>query len=841
MTKTAAVRLLAWVGIALLLPACSISGGGGTLTPTIAPGVPEDLFARAGPHSVTLDWKASAQGAQYIVLRSLVPKGGFFPVSGTTPFPLPTRFVDSGLTNGTTYYYEVVAVNAFGQSSPSNVVSGTPAFRPTAVAASPGWNDMQALMPDGTVWQWGQNRSLQSGDVPLQVPDLVDITAISSGQNLALALGSDGRVWSWGADFGGLLGSGSAASGYDRGPAPVINLTGIVAISAGSSHGLAVDHDGAVWVWGDNTYGQLGLGGSTPPNAPTPQLVPGVSNIVAVAGGPLHSLALRRDGLVYAWGRNEDSQLGIGNFNPGPFAPVQVPNLNGVVAIAVGTSHSMALRNDGSVWCWGSNTSGQIGNGGSLSTTAYYPTKSLAPSGIVAISAGYLHAAAVRSDGTVWSWGNGGNGQLGNGSSSSTGVAMPVQVTGINSAIKVASGATNGMALGSDGTVWTWGDNTSGQLGDGTGQTSVVPIQLKNVTGVQSAAGGDSFTLLTRGSGTMLSWGMNNAGQLGNGTTTGANQNPMPAAVNTITNAASISAGLFSGMALLSNGTVWGWGANYGQIGDGTSGSNKLNPVQANTPSGILALASGNAHTLAIRKDPSTQVRTVWAWGANDVGQLGYGSPPTASLSPTQVPGLAGIVSVAAGSEHSLAVLSDGTVWTWGSNYNGQLGLGSTNTVPNPTPTQVPGISTAVLAAAGQSNCLVVLSDGSVLAWGYGTDGELGNGVFAHSSSPVQVSGLTGVTALGGGLEHSLALRNDGTVWSWGDNSYRQLGRSVGVRSATPGQVLGLSGVTSIGVGYKHNAAVLSNGTLWLWGDNVKGQLGVPYVTMATTPVLVAP
>ncbi|RPH47215.1 MAG: RCC1 repeat-containing protein, partial [Planctomycetota bacterium] len=368
MMRLTGARLSALGVIALLLPACGAAGGGGTLTPTVAPAIPSNVVARAGNRSATIDWSASIVGAQYTVLRSLLPDGQFFPISVPGGFRKPTTYVDTGLVNGTTYYYQVVSTNVFGASAPSGVVSVTPGFKPKAVDG--GGTDLLALLPDGSVWEWGQPHWGSLSDAPVQVPGLVDITAVSANLNHYLALGSDGKVWAWGLQSSGQL--GPEGVGVVTLPVPVTGIADAVAVSAGEQHSLALTHDGRVLAWGSNGQGQFGLGTGLPAQSSTPQEVPGLANIIAIEAGTYQSLALRNDGLVFSWGQNPNGQLGNPPVSAGTiFAPALISNLNGVVAISAGVFHSLALRNDGTVYAWGENASGQLGLGG---TGAAVPT-----------------------------------------------------------------------------------------------------------------------------------------------------------------------------------------------------------------------------------------------------------------------------------------------------------------------------------------------------------------------------------------------------------------------------------------------------------------------------------
>ena len=826
-------RLGALLALALLLPACGI-GGGGTLTPTVAPGIPSDVKSRAGNRSVTIDWTASAAGAQYVVLRSLVPNGPFFPVSIPAQFRTPTTYVDIGLLNGTTYYYEVVASNAFGLSGPSAVASSTPGFKASGVAA--GGSDILAVLPDGSVWEWGQAHGGSISDVPVQVPNLFEMTSVSVNQNHNLALGSDGRVWGWGLDTSGQIGTGGPGGGVVPVPVQMINITDAIAIAAGEQHSLVLTHDGKVWACGATAYG---LGTGSPVQSTTPQPVPGLTDIIAIAAGSAQSLALRSDGLVFSWGVNGYGQLGNPPVSSTPIGPTLVSGLTGVVAIAAGVYHSLALRNDGTIYAWGGNTQGQLGIG-STSAAVSTPTKTLNLTGMVALDGGGGHSVAVRNDGTVWSWGYNGNGQLGNGTSGGTPVSTPVQVLNMTSAVAVTASGYNSVALASDGTVFSWGDNVNGGLGNGTGVVAQIPLELPNFTGATSVAAGNGFSLVSKSTGTVWGLGTNTTGQMGNGTSSPTVPVSVPVQSSGITTATAVAAGDTHGLALLSTGSVVAWGSGtFAQIGDGSSGVNRLSPVTVALPGNIIGIASGEVHSFAIQKDVTNNpaLNTVYSWGYNVQGQLGLGMFGGLHPTPAPIPSFPGVVSIAAGDRHTIALKSDGTVWVWGSNDVSQLGLGPSANLSSPT--QVLGISGAIAVGAGLFHSLVVNGDGTVLAWGQGDYGQLGNGLTSNSDVPVQVANLTGVTAVAGGVLHSLALKSDGTVWAWGRSGSGQLGNPVADHSAVPVPVLELSGVTAISARMDHNVARLSNGTVRSWGSNFYNQLGVPYVQMSTVPVVV--
>ncbi len=319
-------------------------------------------------------------------------------------------------------------------------------------------------------------------------------------------------------------------------------------------------------------------------------------------------------------------------------------------------------------------------------------------------------------------------------------------------------GGRHVLALRTNGTVLAWGDDTSGQLGNGAASANASaenPVTVKGLSGVtQVSAGGEhSLALLTNG--TVLAWGDNSHGELGNSTTTSSD---VPVAVPGLTGVKSVSAGDEYSVAVLTSGRVMSWGdGGNGQLGDGKFADSHV-PVAVKGLTGVSAVAAGGRHVLALKTDG-----TAMAWGANDGGQLGNGGPPGSSDVPVAVQSLTGAVAVSAGNSHSVALLSNGTVMAWGDNGFNQLGrpngfpggVGSSN-----VPLRVPGLGQTAAISAGAMFNLALLANGTVDGWGDGAFGQLGNGTTSTLITPTAVSGLTGVSvrAVSAGGVSSAAL-----------------------------------------------------------------------------------
>ena len=338
---------------------------------------------------------------------------------------------------------------------------------------------------------------------------------------------------------------------------------------------------------------------------------------------------------------------------------------SGVTMVAGGILHTLALQNDGTVWAWGSNNQGQLGDGTRNKQLAPVQVQGLSP--VVAIDAGSYHSLVVKNDGTVWTWGANSNGQLGDGTKNDR--LTPIQVQGLSSVVAVDAGLHHNLALKSDGTVWAWGPNNLGQLGDGTNDERLTPVQVQGLSSVVSISANRERSLAIKNDGTVWAWGWDDYGTLGDGYPEINRSTPVQ--VQNLSSVVAIDAGFYHNLALKSDGTVWAWGHNYyGQLGDETA-KIRYTPVQVQGLGSVVDIAAGLSHSLAVKSDG-----TVWAWGSNDSGQLGDGT--LGHSTPAQVQGLSSVAAISSGHWHSFAIENDGTVWAWGKNWTGQLGDGTT-------------------------------------------------------------------------------------------------------------------------------------------------------------------
>lgn len=334
---------------------------------------------------------------------------------------------------------------------------------------------------------------------------------LSTGYNFSFSICADSSVMAWGQNASSQL--GTPAINYAEVPINV-GLDQVIAIDGGVAHTLALRADSTVWVWGENGDGQLGLGFNDTISRDSPTHVTSLSGIVAISAGAHHSMALGADSTVWVWGNNDQSQLGDGTIADRSI-PQQVSGPTGIVAISAGGYFSVALGVDGRIWAWGSDTDGQIGDGLPL-TNRSTPVLLTTVDSVVAISAGEYHVLALDGNGKVWAWGFNIFGQLG--LNNLTNQDTPSLVPNSNGTIAVAAGSGHSLIMRQNGTVWATGRNHVGQLGLGNTQGTLSFTQIGSGFTATAIVCGEKHSLAITPSGSCVGWGSNILGAVGNGT-----------------------------------------------------------------------------------------------------------------------------------------------------------------------------------------------------------------------------------------------------------------------------------------------------------------------------------
>lgn len=712
-----------------------------------------------------------------------------------------------------------------------------------------------------------------ASSVPLRSAQRAVFPSISAGggsfsgerSTFMLVVDRDGTVRSWGSNAWGELGNGT----YTHSDTPTVvetadgsALTGIISVSAGTRSSYALRHDGTVYSWGNGASGRLGDGTTTTRNYAAPVLASAgtaLTDVIGVAMGDSTGAFLKSDGTLWTVGNGVNGGLGNGTTTSSSY-PVQVmvdgtTPLTDVIAVSM-HRHGLAIREDGSVWSWGYNAEGAVGNGTTTNTVYAAPVVldgTNAPlTGAVMVAASFT-SFALMADGTVRGWGDNGQRMLTDGTTTDRTYPVTIQAsagTPLTDVRKIDAQGNSMIAAMADGSIRTSGYNGFGMVADGSTTTPSYPVESRldattRLTGVSEVAAGRYSGMVALGDGTIWTSGWNVDGALGDGTTTNRSYYGRShfAARHGY---ASMAAGCRHSLGLRFDGQVWAIGANEaGQLGNGTATDSTF-PGRAlraaGTPlTGVVGVAAGCSHSLAL-----DSAGTVWSWGSDADGQLGDGTAGAGNAYARQVTTdgtqpLTGIVAIAAGSGHSLARRVDGSVWAWGDNASGQLGDGTTADRAVAARVRLDAVPTylggTLAIAAGGRHSMAVMPDGSSRAWGEGTAGQLADGASADAAYPVTVREPDGTVFLGSTSSaangnHSLLLRaGTGTVHGAGANASGQLGDGTTTPAPHPTQVTATSGtpltaVRQVAAGELFGLATLLDGRVMAWGDNAPGSLG---------------
>ena len=671
----------------------------------------------------------------------------------------------------------------------------------------------------------------------------VAVPNVTQGINFTAVLKADGTVWTCGLNNEGQLGDGTTYSRSQLVQVKISNnqyLTNITKLYAGGKHVLALSKTGEVYAWGSNSYGQLGDGTTVKSvyakkvldesaNAP-------IDNIIGIASGIYSSYVLKANGSVYGFGWNERGQLGLGN-NINKTLPTAVVEGQNIVNIQSGDSELFMQKGDGTLLSVGYNLEGELGQNMTTNTASNNKGRSINLLGYV-----------INSDRNAI----------------------------LRNVVKVVGGGHQFIALTEDNQAYTWGYNAYGQLGTGNTSNYSYPVKVNTSEKILDIGASYYRTMIKTDKNAYVT-GYNNQGQLGNNTTTNSTSFiPLNEEVDILPKDA---AGHNNNSYIDKNGKVWTVGLNnYGQIGDDTLYQRKefveIGEVTLNC----------NERTFRLKPEEQKQINVTLKDTFNvyikeeKAGKLTYQSlnEGVAIVDATGLVTAKGIGTtlvkvkdtdrnietaiyvkvikeqedmkyepmVVGGEAHSIALKGDGTVWSWGKNTQGQLGIGSTITTE--IPSQVVGLQNIQMIASGSNHSLALKDDGTVWAWGYNNVGQLGDNTQIAKYTPVQVLGEDGegylkdIVYIAAGTNYSAAINKKGEVWTWGLNTNGQLGDGSTVNKYTPVRVkANLTNVIQIACGNNHMVAVKADGTAYSWGYNQYGKLGDNTSTQRTIPVAV--
>jgi len=719
----------------------------------------------------------------------------------------------------------------------------------------------------------------------------------SSGEAHTLGLLEDGRLYVWGWNQYGQLGNGTTNSvNIPIDVTPYLSLGAgeyVIDIAAGAYSSSCITSLGRVLFWGQNTYGQLGDESTTnrlsPVDITANFMLEPEETIASMEHGHYHSSAVTSLNRVFTWGYNSYGQLGNGTITD-IHSPVEITanfNLNvgeAILKTSLNIYHSVALSSDGRVFTFGINDRGQLGdntyNNKTLPTdvTSFFVLNP--EEKVIDLLTGWQFTLALTSEKRVFAWGYGGTGSLGDGTWTDklipTNITDKFNLVGDEKIESLSAGFGQASAITSENRLFMWGQNNFYQLGDGTNTNRNLPVDitarfiLPEGEKYASVSMGGYFSSALTTLNKYLSWGNNNVGQLGDGTNSLRSApvrlilpryTVMPNGLPVTEKISFTALGQLHSHFVTENSRVFSTGYNsYGQLGDGTSTLRYL-PVEITANFGlnqdetIIYLDCGMNFSFAL-----TSEGRVFSWGYNNFGQLGDGST-SIKYTPNEITSQFGlsvgetIIMIKAGGNFSLALTSSGRIFSWGYNYEGQLGNGTSSASnPNPIPSEITlnfNLSegeTITFIEVGGASSYAMTSNNRIFAWGANYYGQLGTGTTTNSWIPLDItSNITvlpgeSITTFKSGTAHVAVLMSSSRIYTFGYNGYGALGDGTTTNRYSPIEITAQftlnvdEAIIDLYLGSSHNIALTSDGRAFTWGLNNYGQLGDGTTTNSLTP-----
>lgn len=618
----------------------------------------------------------------------------------------------------------------------------------------------------------------------------------------------NGELYTWGNNKFGQLGLGDTLT--KAGIFKINNATDWKQVSAGVSHALAIKTNGTLWAWGNNHKGQLGTSDTILRDTPTQ--IGTLKRWIFVQASQNFSIALTSDGELWAWGDNSFGQLGLGN-TTNQLIPTKIGNDFDWTQVSSKGFFCLAKKVNGTIWAWGQNNFGQCADS---SITNILTPNQIGQNDIwKEIFAGKNHAGAITANGSIYLWGSNHNHQID--SNSTTIYTSPKKIKFTKNYVKLALADDFTLALKANGTIWGWGSNHNNQINSDTLLEILVPKKISQHHHWVAiyASGKTSFGLQAQGS--LKGWGNNAFNQIMEDKSLG--QISLPTLISKNKNEwVSLNGGPYTTVAIQSNGNLFVFGDTPA---NGVWGYYQQPQKMGNDTNWVAGFAGQN-HYFGLKADG-----TLWAWGYGQNGKLGHGTS-TNQLNPIMIDTAHNWLQAAGTSISSLGLKADGTAWTWGWNFNGNLGIGSANNTIRNIPGKMGIDSTWINVDCGISFLMAQKSNGTLWGWGKNTVGQLGNGSTSDYAYPYPVNGFNSFKKFVCGGDNAFGLTTDGRIFGWGFNNTGELGKGTSGNSFFPTLVNSNNTWVNLSAGQGHSLAIRDNGELWGWGSNGLGQLIIP-------------
>ena len=735
------------------------------------------------------------------------------------------------------YAVDVSAVVVPTATPTSTATMPMPAFIKVAAGA----DFTCGLSSNGSAYCWGSNSQGQLGDgnagiqpvgpSPVAVKGGLSFVSLFAGGSSACGLTANGQAYCWGRNTIGSLGNGTTAN--SSAPVAVSGDQKFTRLAVGPTFTCGISSDGSAYCWGGNLL---------PGYPATPRVVPGGLVLKDIVAGSNHVCGLTVAGATYCWGRNSYGSLGDGSSGWGSETPVLVQGGYKFTSLGNGYDHTCGLTANGSAYCWGDNASGQIGDGTSgawrddhsiIRTT---PVAVLGGHAFVQLGGGFQHTCGLTASGASYCWGYNSSAQLGDGST--TNHAFPTATNDSHAFTALSVGEGHVCALNVDGSVWCWGRDASGQLGDGGSGGQSVPIKVSGTRAfadISAGTGDGAHTCAIKLSGEPYCWGYGGDGRIGDGNVGINRATPVPVVGGL--KFAHVTTGSGHSCGLTEAGVAWCWGSNwYGSVGDGTTGNGSQSadrkvPVLVAGNVTFTSLTAGSARTCGL-----SSAGSAYCWGGNWNGGVGDGTKED-KPSPVLVTGGKTFVTITVGGSHTCGLTPASTTFCWGRNAEGQFGTGTTPYETTSPTLSAPGYEFASLSAGGAHTCgLTAL--GRAYCWGANWAGQLGVGTTTNLAQPTAVNGNIVFSTVYSGVFHTCGLTTDGRAFCWGANSSGQLGDGTFESRSTPVAVVGDLVFSQLSVGGGHTCGLVrTSGLAYCWGDRNLGALGDGAFGYQSSPV----